>query len=145
MNHPSTLVRIHCRRARSHLAELHFPRILAELDFPCRPRARTVWGWSCQTCATQRGITTVFVNVHRAHGCTVTFACGHTASNAPDPIRTRKLSGARPGQYWGGGPPGKPFGCRKLFLRLFDVRKMSLAVRALFRVLNGNDGPHVHH
>ena len=43
------------------------------------------------------------------------FACGHTASNAPDPIRTRKLSGARPGQYWGGGPPGKPFGCRKLF------------------------------
>ena len=37
---------------------------------------------------------------------------GHTASNAPDPIRTRKLSDARPGQYWGGGPPGKPFGCR---------------------------------
>ena len=39
------------------------------------------------------------------------FASGHTASNTPDPIRTRKLSGARPGQYWGGGPPGKPLGC----------------------------------
>ena len=36
---------------------------------------------------------------------------GHTASKTPDPIRTRKLSCARPGQYWGGGPPGKPLGC----------------------------------
>ena len=36
--------------------------------------------------------------------------------NTPDPIRTRKLSIARPGQYWGGGPPGKPFGCRWLFV-----------------------------
>ena len=24
---------------------------------------------------------------------------------------TPALSGAGPGQYWGGGPPGKPFGC----------------------------------
>ena len=44
------------------------------------------------------------------------FASGHTAMNTPDPIRTRKLSIARPGQYWGGGPPGKPFGCRWLFV-----------------------------
>ena len=44
-----------------------------------------------------------------------TFASGHTASNTPDPIRTRKLSCARPGQYWGGGPPGKPLGCCWLF------------------------------
>ena len=46
------------------------------------------------------------------------IANGHTAMNAPDPIRTRKLSMARPGQYWGGGPPGKPFGCRWLFALL---------------------------
>ena len=43
------------------------------------------------------------------------FANGHTSSNTPDPIRTRKLSGERPGQYWGGGPPGKPLGCCWLF------------------------------
>ena len=55
------------------------------------------------------------------------FASGHTASNTPDPIRTRKLSGARPGQYWGGGPPGKPFGCCWLFLSenvaAFDISR----------------------
>ena len=44
------------------------------------------------------------------------FANGHTSSNTPDPIRTRKLSGERPGQYWGGGPPGKPLGCCWLFV-----------------------------
>ena len=49
----------------------------------------------------------------------ITFASGHTAMNTPDPIRTRKLSIARPGQYWGGGPPGKPFGCRWL---LYAIR-----------------------
>ena len=38
-------------------------------------------------------------------------ASGHTSSKTPGLIRTRKLSGERPGQYWGGGPPGKPFGC----------------------------------
>ena len=43
------------------------------------------------------------------------FANGHTSSNIPDPIRTRKSSGERPGQYWGGGPPGKPLGCCQLF------------------------------
>ena len=41
----------------------------------------------------------------------ISIVSGHTASKAPDPIRTRKLSCARPGQYWGGGPPGKPLGC----------------------------------
>ena len=46
----------------------------------------------------------------------VDFANGHTSSNTPDPIRTRKLSGERPGQYWGGGPPGKPLGCCWLFV-----------------------------
>ena len=39
-------------------------------------------------------------------------ASGHTATNAPDLIRTPKLTVAGPGQYWGGGPPGKPLGCR---------------------------------
>ena len=43
-------------------------------------------------------------------------ANGHTSSNIPDPIRTRKSSGERPGQYWGGGPPGKPLGCCWLFV-----------------------------
>ena len=42
-------------------------------------------------------------------------ADGHTASNAPDLFRPPKLSGAGPGQYWGGGPPGKPLGCCQLF------------------------------
>ena len=39
------------------------------------------------------------------------FAGGHTATNTPDLFRTLKLTVAGPGQYWGGGPPGKPFGC----------------------------------
>ena len=42
------------------------------------------------------------------------IADGHTASNAPDLFRPPKLSGAGPGQYWGGGPPGKSFGCCRL-------------------------------
>ena len=45
----------------------------------------------------------------------VFLASGHTASNAPDLFRTPKLSGAGPGQYRGGGPPGKPLGCCWLF------------------------------
>ena len=45
----------------------------------------------------------------------IAFADGHTASNAPDLFRPPKLSGAGPGQYWGGGPPGKSLGCCKLF------------------------------
>ena len=49
----------------------------------------------------------------------ITFADGHTASNAPDLFRPPKLSGAGPGQYWGGGPPGKPLGCCQLLLFSF--------------------------
>ena len=45
----------------------------------------------------------------------IAFASGHTRLNTPDPIRTRKLSNRRPGQYWGGGPPGKSLGCCWLF------------------------------
>ena len=44
------------------------------------------------------------------------FARGHTAANTPDLFRTPKLTAAGPGQYWGGGPPGKSFGCCELFL-----------------------------
>ena len=43
------------------------------------------------------------------------IAGGHTATNPPDLFRTPKLTVAGPGQYWGGGPPGKPFGCCQLF------------------------------
>jgi hypothetical protein len=46
-----------------------------------------------------------------------TFASGHTATNTPDLFRTPKLTVAGPGQYWGGGPPGKSFGCCWLFSR----------------------------
>ena len=46
------------------------------------------------------------------------FADGHTVSNAPDLFRPPKLSGTGPGQYWGGGPPGKPLGCCQLLLLL---------------------------
>ena len=46
------------------------------------------------------------------------LADGHTASNAPDLFRPPKLSGAGPGQYWGGGPPGKTLGCCQLFVGL---------------------------
>ena len=41
----------------------------------------------------------------------VHIASGHTATNTPDLFRTPKLTVAGPGQYWGGGPPGKSFGC----------------------------------
>ena len=51
------------------------------------------------------------------------LADGHTASNAPDLFRPPKLSGAGPGQYWGGGPPGKPLGCcQLLFTLLLSLR-----------------------
>ena len=46
----------------------------------------------------------------------IRFADGHTASNAPDLFRPPKLSGAGPGQYWGGGPPGKTLGCCQLLM-----------------------------
>ena len=32
----------------------------------------------------------------------------HTRQKAPEPFSTRKLSCRGRGQYWGGGPPGKP-------------------------------------
>ena len=44
-------------------------------------------------------------------------AGGHAASNAPDLSRPPKLSGARPGYYWCGGPPGKTSGCCQLCVR----------------------------
>ena len=52
------------------------------------------------------------------------FASGHTALNTPDPIRTRKLSSARPGQYWGGGPPGKSLGCCWLFACIYVHKRV---------------------
>ena len=50
-------------------------------------------------------------------------ASGHTATNTPDLFRTPKLTVAGPGQYWGGGPPGKSFGCCRLILfdKLFSI------------------------
>ena len=39
-----------------------------------------------------------------------TDASGHTATNTPDLFRTPKLTVAGPGQYRGGGPPGKSLG-----------------------------------
>ena len=54
-------------------------------------------------------------------------ADGHTASNAPDLFRPPKLSGAGPGQYWGGGPPGKTLGCCQLLLSAFDGRRAGQA------------------
>ena len=51
------------------------------------------------------------------------FADGHTASNAPDLFRPPKLSGAGPGQYWGGGPPGKTLGCCQLLPRAMPGRR----------------------
>ena len=55
----------------------------------------------------------------------ITFADGHTASNAPDLFRPPKLSSAEPGQYSGGGPPGKPSGCCQL-LYFFACRQFVL-------------------
>ena len=42
------------------------------------------------------------------------LAGGHAVSNAPALFRPPKLSGTGPGQYWGGGPPGKTSGCCQL-------------------------------
>ena len=38
----------------------------------------------------------------------------HTVSNALGLFRPAKLSSTWPNQCWGGGPPGKPFGCCRL-------------------------------
>ena len=40
-----------------------------------------------------------------------TLVVGHTALKVLDPIRTPKWSSARPGEYWGGRPPGKALRC----------------------------------
>ena len=61
------------------------------------------------------------------------FANGHTSSNTPDPIRTRKLGGERPGQYWGGGPPGKPLGCCWLFVVLFSNEILNMKNFQIFQ------------
>ena len=58
------------------------------------------------------------VSLAKVGDCRV--ASGHTATNTPDLFRTPKLTVAGPGQYWGGGPPGKPFGCCWLFM-FFDL------------------------
>ena len=57
---------------------------------------------------------------------TYPFASGHTLWNTPDPIRTRKISHRRPGQYWGGGPPGKPLGAAGFFWPFFGDRWPSI-------------------
>ena len=66
---------------------------------------------------------------------TIVFANGHTMMNTPDPIRTRKLNTIRPGQYWGGGPPGKPFGCRWLFLFYLKSEIMPKDMQLARRIL----------
>ena len=58
---------------------------------------------------------------HHIVAATRILADGHTVSNAPDLFRPPKLSGTGPGQYWGGGPPGKPLGCCQLFAASFPV------------------------
>ena len=62
----------------------------------------------------------------------VSFANGHTSSNAPDPIRTRKSSGERLGQYWGWGPPGRPLVCCWLFVIQWFIPSVETAARARF-------------
>ena len=64
----------------------------------------------------------------------IAFADGHTASNAPDLFRPPKLSGAGPGQYWGGGPPGKTFGC----CQLFDARGELLITTCISQVMTAD-------
>ena len=51
----------------------------------------------------------------------------HTVSNALGLFRPAKLSGTWPNQCWGGGPPGKPFGC----CRLLSSRGYMLSAYAL--------------
>ena len=63
------------------------------------------------------------------------LASGHTASNAPDLFRTPKLSGAGPGQYRGGGPPGKPLGC--CWLLLISLSLLLLFVIAFMHTFSG--------
>ena len=50
-------------------------------------------------------------------------ASAHGAAGTFFLFRTMKLTVAGVGQYWGGGPPGKPFGC----CWLFCLARMGLA------------------
>ena len=76
--------------------------------------------WNFAMWNNYRVLTLWYMHWYRARK--IAFANGHTVMNIPDPIRTRQSSITRPGQYWGGGPPGKPFGCRWLFMCAFAFR-----------------------
>ena len=45
----------------------------------------------------------------------------HITYNAPDPIRTPKLTCVEPAQYWGGGPPGNSVVLYPFFFFVFFV------------------------
>ena len=49
--------------------------------------------------------------IYRRQCITYFLRNGHTTSIAPHPVRSVKLSGVGPGQYYGGGPRGKPRCC----------------------------------
>ena len=66
------------------------------------------------------------------------FADGHTASNSPDLVRRPKLSGAGPGQYWGGRPPRKPFGVLSAFVYSSPFALLCIAVFACGRLVKRN-------
>ena len=76
------------------------PRLLLRNRGPARPSSQQDGQLQFTTCSAGTNV----------------GADGHTASNAPDLFRPPKLSGAGPGQYWGGGPPGKTLGYCQLFL-----------------------------
>ena len=76
-----------------------------------------------------------FASAFKKQSPRLSLAGGHTASNAPDLFRPPKLSGAGPGYYWGGGPPGKTSGCCQLFLRVHGACfRASQVVSASYRV-----------
>ena len=47
---------------------------------------------------------------------TLVVGYDHITYNAPDPIRTPKLTCVEPAQYWGGGPPGNSVVLYPLFV-----------------------------
>ena len=65
-------------------------------------------------CSFSLEITTKLLHQHSKVD-TYIIASGHTTTNTPNLFRTSKLTVVGPCQYWGGGPPGKPFGCCQLF------------------------------
>ena len=85
------------------------PRLLLRNRGPARPSSQQGGQLQFTTCSAGTNV----------------GADGHTASNAPDLFRPPKLSGAGPGQYWGGGPPGKTLGCCQL---LACTRMLQLSV-----------------